>query len=131
MTPTAGDSPVCSDPTARQTRARAPRRRLLFVGLALLVAVLTAAAVYAVLGGLDKNVTKRLSGGGTKVVRVALVDAFVGFDVTPDTVVVEPRTRLVLDVVNEGKGVHDLALPGGPRTRVLDPGEHSGSTWET
>jgi nitrite reductase (NO-forming) len=29
----------------------------------------------------------------------------------------------VLEVVNDGDEPHDLALPDGPRTDVLDPGE--------
>jgi hypothetical protein len=52
------------------------------------------------------------------------VDAAVGFDVTPDVVVVDRGTHLILDVVNEGNDVHDLAVDGGSsRTRMLDPGE--------
>lgn len=79
--------------------------------------------VYALSGGLDRTVTERVDEGGTRVVRVALVDAVVGFDVTPDRLLVEPGTHLVLDVVNEGDAVHDLALENGPRTRMLDPGQ--------
>lgn len=36
---------------------------------------------------------------------------------------VEGGTHLVLEVVNEGAGPHDLALPGGLRTEVLAAGE--------
>jgi hypothetical protein len=36
------------------------------------------------------------------VLRVALVDAAVGFDITPDELVVDRRAPVVLDVVNEG-----------------------------
>lgn len=93
---------------------------MLFGTLALLIAVV-GAGIYGVFGGFDKNTTTRISGGGTKVVRVALVDALVGF--TPDTLVVDSGTRLVVDVVNEGKEAHDLAVEGGPRTRILGPGE--------
>jgi nitrite reductase (NO-forming) len=85
-------------------------------------AALVGFGVFALLGGLDRTVTERVHGGGTRVVRVALVDAVVGFDVTPDRLVVDRGTHLVLDVVNEGDEVHDLALAGGPRTNRLDPG---------
>jgi nitrite reductase (NO-forming) len=57
------------------------------------------------------------------VVRVALVDAVVGFDVTPDQLLVDGGTHPVLDVVNDGDEVHDLALEGGARTDRLDPGQ--------
>lgn len=79
--------------------------------------------VFALLGGLDRTVTERVDGGGTRVVEVALVDAVVGFDVTPDELLVEPGTRVVLDVVNEGGDDHDLAVPDGARTRKLGPGQ--------
>ena len=101
-----------------------PRRRVLIAIPVALVVVLGALAAFAVAGGFDKTTTKRVTGGGTKVVRVALVDAVVGFDVTPDVVTVAPGGRLVLDVVNDGAGAHDLAVDGGsPRTRTLQPGE--------
>ena len=57
------------------------------------------------------------------MVRVALVDALVGFDVTPDVLEVDRGTRVVLNVVNEGGEDHDLAVDGGPRTRMLAPGQ--------
>jgi nitrite reductase (NO-forming) len=56
-------------------------------------------------------------------VRVALVDAVVGFDVTPDRLLVDRGTHLVLEVVNEGDEVHDLVLEHGRHTKKLDPGE--------
>lgn len=46
-----------------------------------------------------------------------------GFDVTPDRLVVDRGTHLVLEVVNEGDEVHDLAVQIGPRTKALDPGQ--------
>jgi uncharacterized cupredoxin-like copper-binding protein len=89
-----------------------------------LVIALGALAAFALAGGFDKTTTERVTGGGTKVVRVALVDAAVGFDVTPDVVLVDPGTHLVLDVVNDADGVHDLAVDGGAsHTRMLDPGD--------
>jgi hypothetical protein len=91
-------------------------------GIALAAAVL-ALGVYALFGGFDRTVTERVDGGGTRVVRVALVDALVGFDVTPDQLLVERGTHLVLEVVNEGDEVHDLALADGARTNMLDPGQ--------
>jgi hypothetical protein len=103
---------------------RLPRRRLLIAVAASLVVALGALTAFALAGGFDKTTIERVSGGGTKVVRVALVDAAVGFDVTPDVVAVDPGTKLILDVVNEGDGIHDLAVEGGSsRTRMLDPGE--------
>ena len=80
-------------------------------------------AVFALSGGLDRTVTQRVGGGGTRVVRVALVDAVVGFDVTPDRLVVDRGTHLVLNVVNDGDEAHDLAARSGARTRRLDPGQ--------
>jgi nitrite reductase (NO-forming) len=87
------------------------------------VAALLGGGVFALAGGLDRTVTERVEGGGTQVVRVALVDAVVSFDVTPDRLEIDPGTRLVLNVVNEGGDPHDLAVEGGARTAVLDPGQ--------
>jgi hypothetical protein len=99
-------------------------RPLLITTAVVLVVALGAVAAFALAGGFDKTTTERVTGGGTKVVRVALVDAAVGFDVTPDVVAVDPGTHLILDVRNDGDGVHDLAVDGGSsRTRMLDPGE--------
>jgi nitrite reductase (NO-forming) len=99
------------------------RRHLLLATAIALAAALLALGVFALFGGLDRKVTERVEGGGTRVVRVALVDAVVGFDVTPDELLVDRGTHVVLEVVNDGDGPHDLALPDGPRTDVLDPGE--------
>ena len=79
-------------------------------------------AGFALLGGFDKTTSNRVS-GRDQVVRIALVDAFVGFDVTPDVLEVERGTHVVLNVVNEGGEGHDLAVDGGPRTRTLGPGQ--------
>jgi hypothetical protein len=73
--------------------------------------------------GWTGTVTERVHGSGPRVVRVALVDAVVGFDVTPDRLVVDPGAHLVLNVVNEGEEVHNLALEHGRRTSRLDPGQ--------
>lgn len=99
------------------------RRPVLIAAAVAGAAALVGFGVFVLLGGLDRTVTERVHGGGTRVVRVALVDAVVGFDVTPDELVVDPGTRLVLDVVNEGDEAHDLAVRGGARTRKLQPGE--------
>jgi nitrite reductase (NO-forming) len=101
-----------------------PKRRHVLITAALAVAAaVVGLGVFAVAGGLDRTVTERVHGGGTRVVRVALVDAVVGFDVTPDRLVVDSGTHLVLEVVNEGDEIHDLALEGGARTKSLDPGQ--------
>jgi nitrite reductase (NO-forming) len=78
---------------------------------------------FALSGGFDKTTSERVSGPGTQVVRVALVDAVVGFDVTPDVLEVARGTHVVLDVVNEGDEDHDLAVEGGAKTRTLAPSE--------
>jgi nitrite reductase (NO-forming) len=98
------------------------RRPVLVVSAVALAAAVLGLAVFALFGGLDRTVTERVAGGGTRVVRVSLLDAVVGFDVTPDRLVVDRGTHLVLDVVNDGDEAHDLAAPGGARTRRLDPG---------
>jgi nitrite reductase (NO-forming) len=69
--------------------------------------------------GLDTNTTQRVAAGGTSVVPVTLTD----FDVTPGTLVVGRGTHLLLDVVNRGDQIHDLAVAGGPATRMLAPGD--------
>jgi nitrite reductase (NO-forming) len=97
------------------------RRNVLVVSVIALAAALLGFGVFALSGGLDRTVTERVHGGGTRVVRVALVDAVVGFDVTPDQLLVDRGTHLVLEVVNEGNEVHDLALEGGARTDRLGP----------
>jgi nitrite reductase (NO-forming) len=121
------------------------RRRRLWWIVAGTVAAVGAAAIAAVAlaGGLDRPaVRERVAGGGTKVVRVALVDTSLGFDVRPNTLVVDRGTHLVLDVVNDGDERHDLAVEGGAaRTRMLAPGEsqrldagrvtHDTETWCT
>lgn len=99
------------------------RRSVLTASLIALAAALVGLAAFALSGGLDRTVTERVHGGGTRVVRVALVDAVVGFDVTPDQLVVDRGTHVVLDVVNEGDEVHDLALEGGAHTKRLDPNQ--------
>ena len=99
------------------------RRNVLAVSVIAIAAALIGLGVFALSGGLDRTVTERVHGGDTRVVRVALVDAVVGFDVTPDRLVVDRGTHLVLEVVNEGDEVHDLAVQIGPRTKALDPGQ--------
>src|SRR5215207_6256522 len=78
---------------------RPRRRHVLAASAVALAAALVGLAVFALLGGLDRTVSERVGGGGTRVVRVSLVDAVVGFDVTPDRLVVDRGTHLVLDVV--------------------------------
>jgi nitrite reductase (NO-forming) len=74
-------------------------------------------------GVFDPITTRVVHGGGTKVVRVALVDSTLGFDVTPDVITIDPGTHLVHDVVNQADERPDLAVSGGEaRTPILDPG---------
>ncbi len=100
------------------------RRRRLLVATTVVVLAIVALVAVALAGDFDAITTKRVHGSGVRVVRVGLVDAALGFDVTPDVVVVDPGAHLVLRVVNDGDEVHDLALYGGAiRTRMLEPGE--------
>lgn len=102
-----------------------PRRRSLLIATATVLAVgLAAVAAIALAGGFERKTTpERVSGGGTRVVRVALVDASLGFDVRPNLLTVDRGTHLILDVIDDGKEAHDLAIEGGSvRTRMLDPG---------
>ncbi len=98
-------------------------RRLVFAGVGLAVLAIACGVVWVLAGGLDKIESEKVRGGGTHVVRVALVDAAIGFHVTPNVLLVDRSTHLVLDVVNRGNEVHDLAVPGGPRTERLVPGQ--------
>jgi nitrite reductase (NO-forming) len=92
------------------------------LAIALAVALL-GLGVFALSGGLDRTVSERVHGGDIRVVRVALVDAVVGFDVTPDELLVDGGTHVVVEVVNEGEEVHDLAVENGPRTKMLEPNQ--------
>jgi hypothetical protein len=117
------------DEPQRGGRRRSRRRRLAIVagGVAAGVLLLGAGVVglFVAVYGFDTNVSKRVSGQGTQVVRIALSD----FDVTPGTLVVDRGTHLVLNVVNEGDEAHDLALEDGRlRTRMLEPASRNGST---
>ena len=101
-----------------------PRHRLQIAAALALVIALGIVAAFALAGRLDKTTTESVTGGGTKVVRVVLVDAVIGFDVTPDVVVVDRGTHLILDFENEADDVHDLAVDGGSsRTGLLDSGD--------
>jgi len=104
---------------------RRRRRIVVIVAASALAAGVAALASLALAGRFDRKTTREhISGGGTKVVRVALVDSSLGFDVKPNTLIVNRGTHLILDVINDGKERHDLALEGGPtRTRMLAPGE--------
>jgi hypothetical protein len=113
---------------SREQPMKLKRRHVLTASAVALAAALLGLGVFALFGGLDRTVTERVHGGGIQVVRVELVDALVGFDVTPDQLVVDRGTHVVLEVVNEGDEVHDLALEGGAQTKRLDPVSRSGST---
>ena len=110
--------------TAERGRKKRPGRRLLGVaGAGLAALAVLGVGAFALAGGFDKTVSERVAGSGAQVVRVALVDAAVGFDVTPDELEVVRGTHVVLEVVNEGDEEHDLLVEGGPQTRTLDPGQ--------
>jgi nitrite reductase (NO-forming) len=115
-------SPDATDPAIAQGSRK--RRRWVLPAIAGVIGLaLVAVGGFALFGGFDKTTSERVSGRGTQVVRIALVDALVGFDVTPDVLEVERGTHVVLNVVNEGGDDHDLAVDGGPRTRTLGPGQ--------
>ena len=115
-------SPAASVPKGE--RGSRKRRRWLLRAIAAVIGLaLVAVGGFALFGGFDRTTSERASGPGTQVVRVALVDALVGFDVTPDVLEVERGTHVVLNVVNEGGEDHDLAVDGGQKTRTLGPGQ--------
>jgi nitrite reductase (NO-forming) len=115
-------SPTATGPPSEEGPRKRRRWRLRAAIGAVGLGVL-AVGGFALLGGLDRTTSERVSGTGTQVVRVALVDAAVGFDVTPDLLEVAPGAHVVLKVVNEGDEDHDLAVEGGPQTRTLSPGQ--------
>jgi hypothetical protein len=74
-----------------------PRRRaVITVAVIAVPAAVVGLGLFALFGGLDRTVTERVAAGETGAVRVALVDAVVGFDVTPDRLLVDRGTHLVL-----------------------------------
>ena len=98
-------------------------KRKVLIGGALALATLTAGGiVFVVNGGLDRTTTARPRGSGEQVVTVELVDSFAWFDITPDVIEVAAGTELVLDVINNADGVHDLQI-AGQQTRLLEPGQ--------
>jgi nitrite reductase (NO-forming) len=107
----------------REPAATKRRRWPLLAAAGAIAAAVLGVGIFALFGGFDRKVTERVSGAGTQVVRVALVDAVIGFDVTPDVLEVTRGTHVVLDVVNEGDEDHDLAVESGGKTRTLNPGE--------
>ena len=122
--PTDNSSTATRPPDEKRSKKR-PLWRLLATAAAIGLVVLAVLGVgaFALSGGFDKTTSERVSGKETQVVRVALVDAVVGFDVTPDVLEVDRGTHVVLNVVNEGDEDHDLAVDGGPKTRTLGPGQ--------
>jgi nitrite reductase (NO-forming) len=111
-------------PSEERSRKR-PRWRLLALAgvIGLVVLAILGVGAFALSGGFDKTTSERVSGTETQVVRIALVDAAIGFDVTPDVLEVARGTHVVLNVVNEGAEDHDLAVEGGAKTRTLGPGQ--------
>ncbi|HET8600222.1 MAG TPA: multicopper oxidase domain-containing protein [Segeticoccus sp.] len=57
---------------------------------------------------------------GTRVVPITLAN----MDIAPGTITVPRGTHVVLEVTNKDPMRHDLAFPGGPRTRMLQMGDH-------
>lgn len=98
-----------------------PRRNR--TALAFLIVGLVAVTAAAFGGAFDETVTERISGGGTKLVHVDLVEVALGLAVRPNVISVDRGAHLVLEVENAGGETHDLAIVGGrARTRMLAPG---------
>jgi nitrite reductase (NO-forming) len=118
-------SSAATGPPNEKGSIKRPRWRLLALAgvIGLVVLAILGVGAFALSGGFDKTTSERVSGTETQVVRVALVDAAVGFDVTPDVLEVARGTHVVLNVVNEGGEDHDLAVEGGAMTRTLGPGQ--------
>jgi nitrite reductase (NO-forming) len=118
-------SSTATGPRSEERSTQRPRWRLLALAgvIGLVVLAILGVAAFALSGGFDKTTSERVSGTETQVVRVALVAAAVGFDVTPDVLEVDRGTHVVLNVVNEGGEDHDLAVEGGAMTRTLGPGQ--------
>jgi nitrite reductase (NO-forming) len=87
-----------------------------------IVALVAALVVFVFAGGFDRTTTARPAGSGRQVVTVELIDSYAWFDISPDVIEVAPATELVLDVVNQADGAHDLDV-AGVRTRTLQSGE--------
>jgi hypothetical protein len=97
------------------------RRHILAASLIALAGVLVGLAAFALSGGLDRTVTERVHGSGPRVVRVALVDAVVGFD--PRTNRLDPgqSQRLDLGVLTSHPRQLYCTLPGhNPAGMTLD-----------
>ena len=62
------------------------KRKVLVGGLAAVSAVVVAAFVFLVNGGLDRTTTARPRGPGEQVVTIELVDSYAWFDITPDLI---------------------------------------------
>jgi uncharacterized cupredoxin-like copper-binding protein len=100
------------------------KRRHVLIGVGVVVGLAALAlGVFAAFGGIDPVSRERAAGEGTQVVEVRLVDQALGFDIQPDVVEIEKGTHVVLDVVNDAEGAHDLTIDSGRRTKTLEPGE--------
>jgi|SRR5215207_2538373 len=122
---TADRRPTTTGTPTEEGSVKRPRWRRVAIAGAIAVALLAVVGVgaFGLSGGFDRETERRVSGPGNQVVRVALVDAVVGFDVTPDVLEVVRGTHVVLNVVNEGDEDHDLAVEGGAKTSTLSPGQ--------
>lgn len=113
--------PTSTDPDGEAARPTSSSRRSVVGGLIIGAATLLIALLITVTGGssndADADVVE-VSGGGIKVVEVSLVE----MDIVPGQITVEPGTRLVLDVTNDGTMRHDLEFPDGVATEMLAPG---------
>lgn len=111
-----------SDTDAVPPHAAPPRagRRPVLGGLAIGAAMLLVAVGVAASGERSEGAeTVSATGSGTRVVEVSLVE----MDIVPGEITVDPGTRVVLEVTNDGAMRHDLSFPGGEATRMLEPGE--------
>jgi hypothetical protein len=102
------------------------RRHRLVTAVGMIAALgLIGVVGFTLVGGFDETTTTRVSGDGVQVVRVALVDRAVGFDITPDIVEVERGTHVVVEVANEAGAATTSPSTAGPEQPCSPPARPS------